>query len=61
MKIRIVRVILLCAILAGAAYVGTHYYREIATALLGPQLQETCKVVRNADSIQHVCTFTKRW
>jgi hypothetical protein len=29
--------------------------------LLGPQLRETCKEVRNADSIQHVCTFTKRW
>jgi hypothetical protein len=60
MKIRIVRVILLCAILAGGVYVATHY-REIATKLLGPQLQETCKEVRNPDNIQHVCTFTKRW
>lgn len=61
MKMRIVRVIFLCGILSGGAYVVTHYYREIATKLLGPQLQETCKEVRQPDSIQHVCTFTKRW
>jgi hypothetical protein len=60
MKIRILRVILLCVLLAGGAYAATHY-REIASKLLGPQFQETCKEVRNPDSIQHVCTFTKRW
>lgn len=61
MKIRIARVIFLCAVLAGGTYVATHYYREIATKLLGPQFQQTCNEVRNPDSIQHVCTFTKRW
>jgi hypothetical protein len=60
MKIRILRVILLCALLAGGAYAATHY-REMASKLLGPQFQETCKQVRTQDSIQHVCTFTKRW
>jgi hypothetical protein len=60
MKIRIARVILLCAVLAAGAYAATHY-REIATKLLGPQLQETCNEVRHPDSVQHVCTFTKRW
>jgi hypothetical protein len=60
MKIRIVRVILLCALLAGGVYVAMHY-RELASKFLGPQFQETCKQVRTADSIQHICTFTKRW
>jgi hypothetical protein len=60
MKIRIVRVILLCAVLAVGAYAATHY-GEIATKLLGPQVQETCNEVRTSDSVQHVCTFTKRW
>jgi len=60
MKIRILRIILLCVVLAIGAYAATHY-REIATKLLGPQIQETCKEVRQADNVQHVCTFTKRW
>jgi hypothetical protein len=60
MKIRILRVILLCALLAGGAYAALHY-REIGTKLLGPQYRETCKEVRTADSIEHVCMFNKRW